>query len=247
MVLFVYSCEDNYTYYEYVDENCLEEKIDNKNTRFIKRSWQDYNETGYCISYKTYDTTYSNCQNSRINFVNNNNWEFYQFWSNLYQSLYDTDNNKIVALLDSLEQIKIRANLDRDNFANVIVSFVQDIPYSYVLTDNNCDSYTDHPCVGNVKFGILSPYEFLHTLYGDCDTRTVLLYTILKHFNYSPCIAVSYKYAHAILLLDVAGTGDYIYEYGRKYYFWETTATGWKAGMLAPDMTNLNYWTIVLK
>ncbi len=112
----------------------------------------------------------------------------------------------------------------------------------------DCEDFeTDgQPCIGNVPLGIISPYEFIHSLYGDCDTRSVLLYVLLAEMGFDPMIVVSDEYAHAMLALNVQAQGDHIRHEGKKYYFWETTAAGWPIGMLPPDVNNINYWKIAL-
>lgn len=251
LIVLVYSCGSNQygnPYDVYIDTGCPEQQNFSDSFHQFKRSWLDLDFNNYCMDYTTYYSLYIATQKSRLNFQPNNSWEYYQFWGKLYEHLYQYNSDKISALVDSLSQIQNRYQLSRNQFANVIVSFVQDIPYSYVLSNRECENLEDksHPCIDQVEYGILSPYEFLHTLSGDCDTRTVLLYTILKQFNYSPRIVVSHNYAHSMLLLDVLAAGDYVYEHGKKYYFWETTSTGWKAGIIPPDMNDLKYWEIVL-
>lgn len=88
--------------------------------------------------------------------------------------------------------------------------------------------------------------EFLHTLKGDCDTRTVLLYGLLKGLGYSPKIANSEFYLHSMLLLDIPSRGEYLVENGKRYYFWETTAAGWQSGQLPPRFSQKKHWEIVL-
>ena len=44
------------------------------------------------------------------------------------------------------------------------------IDYGY-----QCDSY--------VAFGYYAPVEFIGNFTGDCDTRSTLVYTILKHWK----------------------------------------------------------------
>lgn len=138
-------------------------------------------------------------------------------------------------------------NLDRSKLAELVVTFVQDIPYSYVLP-GDCESYKTNgkPCVGDVTLGIYSPYEFIHTLNGDCDTRSVLIYAILQELAFDPMILISDEYAHAMIALNIPTSGDYILSGGEKYYFWETTAKGWPVGMLPPTTGNKDYWKIAL-
>ena len=233
-----------------INPNCPENYRTLLAKKSINRNWKDYNSNEYCISYTSSNTSYNASKRNR-NAYRSNYHEYYGYWGKLYKNLYENDKNKLSTLLDSLSQIQTNENLNYDEFANVIVAFVQDIPYSYVLQNENCSDsdYNDTPCIENEKFGILSPVEFLHTLSGDCDTRTVLLYTVLRHFNYSPKIVVSIAYEHSMLLLDVAdvaSSGEHFMENGKKFYFWETTGLGWQSGIIPPGMNELKNWHIVL-
>jgi hypothetical protein len=134
--------------------------------------------------------------------------------------------------------------LDRDAFARMIVAFVQDIPYQYVLSDN-CEGRAGE-CNPFVSWGIYAPVEFMYHLKGDCDTRTVLLYTLLRNFGFEPLIINSKEYKHSMLALNLPSAGDDFVYKGRRYAYWETTNTGWLPGMLPPEMNNKDYWTVVL-
>lgn len=213
-------------------------------TRVHKRSWNKYNfDSIYCLSYSL-SSTYTELSNSFRNKLYTLERNYENYWRNIYYELYEHDKEMISFLQDSLQEIAHRNSLSKNEFANLIVSFVQDIPYNYVKT-GPCDQ-TDHPCRGNEKFGILSPVEFLFSLSGDCDTRSVLLYSILKHFGYHPLIMISNEYRHAMIAIDLPASGDHIIHKGKKFYFWETTNTGWLPGMLPPDVNNIAYWKITL-
>jgi len=253
MIVLINSCEDNVVfedldyYNDQIDVNCVETFTEASLYNNTTRSWVDYDANNYCTAYTTSDSIYKSSNIGRVNFSDNSD-DYHTYWGNLYKNLYKQDRNKLAPILDSLSQLKTILKLKRNEFANVLVSFVQDIPYTYILFTETCADNDDKsmPCVDGEMFGILSPYEFLHTLKGDCDTRTVLLYTILKHFNYSPKIVNSLEYEHSMLVLDVASSGEHFYKHGKKYYFWETTGTGWESGVIPPGMGNLNYWNVVL-
>ena len=168
------------------------------------------------------------------------------FWHNFYFGLYNHDKNQLAPLQDSLKALAATQNIPKHELAYTIVSFVQDIPYHYILSDDSCSTHTDFPCVPSQRYGVLSPIEFLYSLSGDCDTRTVLLFTLLKNMGYSPVIVNSAQYGHSMLAIDIPTEGDFFEHKGRKFYFWETTATGWMPGMLPPEMSNKDYWTIIL-
>lgn len=215
--------------------------------KLTQRCWLDYSANGYCLNYITYKEDYNSSKNFRKRLRIPYEYQDGSYWGKLYLDLFDADKNKLAYLADTLAYIGEKYNLSRNQFANMVVAFVQDIPYSYILVDEKCmDKNDGFDCVDGQRFGILTPIEFLHTLKGDCDTRTVLLYSIFKYFNFSPKIAISEEYAHSMLLLDVVTSGDYLTYNGKKYYFWETTAEGWKAGLMPPDFSNINNWEIAL-
>ncbi|HWK02586.1 MAG TPA: hypothetical protein VNS58_03095 [Puia sp.] len=97
--------------------------------------------------------------------------------------------------------------LDPVAFAKVVVSFVQDIPYVLILDrDCNPDLYSDPftqrylrtsdaSCSSFQRFGINTPVEFMGTLKGDCDSRTLLLFTLLDHYGYDVAILSSEVYS----------------------------------------------------
>ena len=168
------------------------------------------------------------------------------FWNNFYFILYDHDKVKLSGLQDSIASIAIRNGIQKNDLLYTVVTLIQDIKYNYILSTDSCGGHTDFPCVPSQRYGILSPVEFLYSLAGDCDTRTVLLFTLLKNLGYDPIIVNSRQYGHSMLAVDIPSEGDFLIHKGRKFYFWETTSTGWMPGMLPPDMANKDYWTIIL-
>jgi hypothetical protein len=156
-----------------------------------------------------------------------------------------------------LQKIKIDNNLNRNRFAEVVVSLIQSIPYSYNI-DGNCngddlpsayknDIISGIPCISNVRHDILTPLEFFYFKKGDCDSRTVLIYTILKRFGYDVAILNSDLYSHSMIGINIPAYGKYKLINGKKYYFWETTAKGFTLGVLPPDSWNISKWYLALK
>jgi hypothetical protein len=67
------------------------------------------------------------------------------------------------------------------------------VPVDPNYADNFIRNYlssNDAKCDGYERFGINTPVEFIATLQGDCDTRTLLLYTILAHYGYDVALMV---------------------------------------------------------
>lgn len=221
------------------------------------RSWKDYEGNSYegkfwvkksdFINAKKYKTNLSISESSE----NNYDKIVYMLKENDKQNL-----NGLYQLFDSLKTIK---SIDTKSFAEMIVCFVQDIPYTVVLPDA-CDpnlyadnfirnylSSSDAKCDGYEKFGINTPVEFMATLQGDCDTRTLLLYTILAHYGYDVALMSSEFYNHSLIGINLPFEGaSYTYN-NQRYILWETTNTNIKPGILPNEISNINYWRISLK
>ena len=157
------------------------------------------------------------------------------------------------------DSIAVSNKLSKIKFAEMVVSFVQDIPYSLIV-ERACDPnlYNDDftrdylqsanaACDGNQRFGINTPVEFLANLKGDCDSRTLLLYTILSHYNYDVAVLSSEQYSHSLLGINLPLNGTAYNYRGNKYVLWETTSPNTKPGIIPNLISNLNNWRISLK
>jgi len=234
---------------EYIEDTPIEHSSSDSLGVWHHRNWVDqYSANEYNVSYTFLDANAKSSTKNRTMFEPPaGSYSLYEnYWGSVYQFLVNNDSTSLQQINDSLFQVQKNKKLNRNQFAEMLVSFVQDIPYSYILQEE-CSFYNnDSPCVGLQEFGILSPVEFLYSLHGDCDTRTTLLYSLLTHFGYKTVVFISKEYAHAMLGVELQSTGDYIRHKGIKFYFWETTNTGWKSGEIPEGMDNKNYWKIAL-
>jgi hypothetical protein len=158
-------------------------------------------------------------------------WEidFNEFYSDLYGYLHQQNSNRLNQVKETLQYFKDKNSLGYAEFAAFTIACVQHT--TYLLPDK--------------LFGIYTPLEVIQSKTGDCDSRAVLLYSILKDFGYEVCIFYSDYYQHAMLGIAYVGAGDYVKYGGVKYFFVETTATGWEIGDLPPDWSNTNHWVIL--
>lgn len=172
--------------------------------------------------------------------------------------LQNFDRTRMSHIFDMLDSINTSVSNDKIRFVKAVVTMVQDIPYTLILP-NACNAllYRDEftkqylknngECVGNVKFGLHSPLEFMSTLQGDCDTRTLFLFTVLDHYGYDVALMGSDLYQHSVLGINLPFQGLNKMSGGKKYYVWETTAAGIPPGVLNKDISDMQYWTIILK
>lgn len=221
------------------------------------RSWKDYYgnkyEGRYQIKLSDYKKAHLYKQSIQIDHNSINQYDRVIF------NLKEFDNNKFPSLFKLFDSINKAKKLDKIKFAEMIVTFVQDIPYTLIL-DSECNAnlYNDRftknyllnnkgDCNGNQRFGINTPVEFLANLKGDCDTRTLLLYSILNHYNYDIALMSSEFYGHSIIGINLPINGTaYVYN-NEQYVLWETTVPNAKPGIIPNEISNLNNWRISLK
>ena len=175
----------------------------------------------------------------------------------LYRVIYNSDKLDLNLVYKELDFIRRDRSLSKRRFAEIVVSMVQNIPYN-IIVQESCslaqirnDSVNEmilrgYECEGNVYAGVYSPLEFVKKMKGDCDSRTLFIYTVLKKFNYDVVILNSDLYAHSIIGLNIPSSGRYKYYNGKRYYTWETTANGYELGVLPADFSNIDYWYIAL-
>jgi hypothetical protein len=180
------------------------------------------------------------------------------FWGNLYDYLEQTNGPSLDLVIDTFQEIHSERKLNQMEFAEMVVTCIQDIPYSFVFQEACLAAENYDPsirrileecpecCLGNVIYGIQNPVSFLQNLKGDCDTRTVIIYSILKHFNYDVAIMNSEFYQHSIIGINLPAKGLYKRHYGKKYVVWETTAKYYEAGNLPGNFDDITHWNVIL-
>lgn len=234
---------------ELEQEYCLDQfqVVNTENDRWHQRDWElnDFSKS-FCATYESKEAI-SKQEGMKRNSIIYELGSYENVWGTVYRELVRESKTYIDFLVDSLRILSNEQRLSKQDLAEMVVSFVQDIPYSYVRVGecSESDNY-GKPCIGSIALGLLTPYEFLHSLYGDCDTRAVLIFTVLEEMGFEPMIVVSNEYAHAMLALNITATGDHLKHRGKNYYFWETTGKGWPLGMLPPNSNNVKYWKVAL-
>ncbi|MBE7510446.1 MAG: hypothetical protein HS118_09650 [Bacteroidia bacterium] len=235
--------------------------LDNKtvNDTIIKhfRVWQDYDGNQYEGTIWTRKSDFTKAKYFKNNLILNPNSS--RAYDEIIYRLKENDKNNLNGVYQLFDSIRQKEQLTNVKFAELIVSFVQDIPYTVIVPDDcNPNSYEDKfikeylssanaRCDGFQKFGINSPVEFMSNLNGDCDTRTLLLYTMLAHYGYDVALFSSEYYAHSIIGINLPISGMAYQYQDQRYVLWETTAPNIKAGVLPKEISNLNYWRISLK
>jgi hypothetical protein len=226
-------------------------------SHFIR--WKDYDSISYQIILSVFT---SQVQEARLLHagVDNNGLTSLR---PVYDYLELSDTGRLNLVYSAFSEIKQKRALNELQFAQMVVSCIQSIPY-YLVLDGSCSLNENYDefiynylsqcnrdcCIGDEKFGVRSPAEFIADLKGDCDTRSLLLYSILKKFHYNVALLSSEYYKHAIIAVnfstttDVSGLSMNIHD--KNFYLWETTSFGFHPGEIPAENRNLNYWNIDL-
>jgi hypothetical protein len=175
----------------------------------------------------------------------------------IYRDFSAHDSPYLDRIVSEFDSIGKANGLSGIQLADMVVSCVQDIPYVLIL-DDGCSpfNYSDAfirdylerggVCAGYVKYGVFAPLEFMENLQGDCDTRALFLFSVLDRLGFECAILASQVHGHAILGVHLPATGSFKEFADRRYYAWETTATGHRIGELPHRMSDMRHWEIIL-
>lgn len=240
------------------EEKISETKIIEDNDTLIlytsHRDWRDNYGNNFKGDLSVRKKDYNRLKN-HINSYQPNSEE--HFWRNLYEYIASTDTPSLDLIIEAFVELNKEKKLNQMEFAEMVVSCIQDIPYSFVFQKDcpteNYSINTKHIleecpecCIGNIKYGVQNPVSFIKNLKGDCDTRTVIIYSILKHFNYDVAIVNSTFYRHSIIGINLPSSGLHKIYNGKKYTLWETTAKYFEPGYLSPGFDDVTYWNVIL-
>jgi hypothetical protein len=222
--------------------------------------WEDFSQHNYVGEYSTTLSQFeqSNRMHNALAGVEARG-DVRTYWTSIYQSLARNDQTKLDSIVNYFQTQRDSLRLNPTETAEAVVTFIQEIPY-YLLHDGTCEEAMSQgndflneyhsegkPCLAGVVAGLQSPYEFVHNLKGDCDTRSVLCHTILTKLGIPSSVWVSEAYGHSIIGIGVAGAGNnYKTVNGQRHFATELTAKGFRVGMISPDHTDMDNWLITI-
>lgn len=220
--------------------------------------WSDFIANRYLAKYSTSSLSFEDSKKQHAPWANPQTDNALTYWNGLYSSFSSHDSPKLDSLTQYFESERKRQNLDPTATAEMVVTFIQEIPYCLVH-DGTCKEVIqmggfvqeyheeNKPCLPQIIGGVQSPYEFIHNLKGDCDTRSLLGYTLLSRLGIPASIWVSEVYGHSVLGVGVPGPITNIKSVnGFRHAGVELTSKGFRIGMLSPSHSNMNNWDVVL-
>lgn len=221
-------------------------------------AWSDFKPVDYLSRYTTSTLQFADSRKMHQHWASAQVTNEMEFWHDLYKEFYTKDQNKLDSLLRYFEGERKSRHLNNVETAEMVVTFIQEIPY-YLVHDGSCEEASSQggfvadyhaegkPCLAEIIGGVQSPYEFVHNLKGDCDTRSLLGYTLLSKLGIESSVWISPAYGHSILGVAVPVNSQYYKVVnGTRYFGVELTAKGFRIGMISPEQANMNNWNVVL-
>jgi hypothetical protein len=221
--------------------------------------WEDFESQNYLARYTTSSKLFQQSQKLHTPFANPTGYySAMQYWSAVYSEFSQQDRPKMDSLVRLFDGLRRQYRLSVPATAEMVITCIQEIPY-YLIHDGTCSAASQEsgfirsyhaerkPCVPNIIAGVQSPYEFAHTLKGDCDSRSLFAFNILSKMGIPVSIWVSETYGHSVLGVGL-GQGGHLYKTvgGVRHFPVELTAKGFRLGMISPDQGNMNNWDIAL-
>ncbi len=220
--------------------------------------WNDFIEHGFLAQYSTSSKQFEDSRSMHPAFASPQVSEAMQYWNAVYTEFARQDAPKLDSLLRYFQNEQKAKNLNSVQTAEMVVTFIQEIPYCLVHEGSCRDAsrqagfISDYhragkPCLPEIIAGVQSPYEFLHNLKGDCDTRSLLGFSILSRMGIPASVWVSEAYGHSVLGVGLGSGGSYYKMVGGiRHSAVELTAKGFRLGMISPEQGDMNNWEIAL-
>lgn len=142
----------------------------------------------------------------------------------------DPDDDAAIAdIVQELEKIAEQEGFSEYEKAEFVLSFVQGMPY---VEDSESTSYDEYPRY---------PLETLLEKCGDCEDTAILAGVLLREMGYGTALLIiEGDPGHAAL--GILGwedlSGSYYQLADKKFFYVETTATGWPIGLIPPRYRN---------
>lgn len=145
-------------------------------------------------------------------------------WEEEYYAMFTKGNasdNSIQSLARGLEELGKTRKLSEDQMVDLVLAFVQSIPYDELKAKNILTSGGDEK--------MLYPYELLWEQKGVCSDKSILAYVILKEMGYGTAL-FTYKESNHMAVAVQCPESYSTYRSG--YCYAETTSSGNKIGII---------------
>ncbi|MEY4860316.1 MAG: hypothetical protein RL059_15 [Bacteroidota bacterium] len=213
-------------------------------TVVIHWAWKDFNKDKHEISFLVQELDILRAKKFRTDYNG------FNFIGNLYRDFINSSEPVIDSMFQAMNRDVSKKKLRDMDILNYVVTAIQTPPYTKITNEkgecpckdmgsnwlDDCYPRQDGQgcCNGVVPLAVYTPAEFIYQKTGDCDTKSILAYALLKKFKYDVAILVGFtsnniKDPGAHCMLGVAGVkpiipGAKVRHSGRLYYPWEVTS-----------------------
>lgn len=211
-----------------------------KDTTTILR-WRDFDDNWQYIEYKHPKNALDRAETNRIHGFPG---------PGIYDHMYGHDKVFLQDLIDKMKKHIQRKNLNYMESLEYVCSSIQFYKYTLINTsdepcpcqtdfgtyDQSCSSKTGKGCCSGVDpWAVYSPFEFIYLHTGDCDTRSLTAFTILKEMGFDVAVMGSDSESHSVLGVVIPGRMNSdlpmgVNAFGKRYLLWELTSRYWRLG-----------------
>jgi hypothetical protein len=202
-----------------------QDEKDNKQMTTFKWNWNDYDGRNCSVSFKLENEEFETSKRYR------ESYPALFFEGNLYSDFVKQCDKPISIISKALKLEMDKRSLSGIDRLNFVVSAIQTPPYTYIEM-RNCkqggDCKPNGCCPYVTPFAVYTPTEYVFQETGDCDTKSLIAYAILKKLNYNVAVMVGDTHAGPHAMLGVAGfpaeiPSSSVRHNGTIFQPWETT------------------------
>jgi len=167
---------------------------------------------------------------------------YYQYYQEMDRiptadySVYVThpyDDEYINSMIRKFNFIALERGYSEEEKINLVISFVQSLPYTSDSVTTPYDEYPRYPLETLVDNG------------GDCEDTSILVASLLISMNYDVILIAPPGHMAIGVYIDTYGS---YWEYdGKEYFFLETTSVGWEIGEIPQDYEGSSAYLYELK
>jgi predicted transglutaminase-like cysteine proteinase len=147
---------------------------------------------------------------------------------------YPLDDVYLLGIVEKLRAFSNVGGFTEVQRVSLVVSFVQNIPYTNDLITTGYDEYPRYPLETLVDSG------------GDCEDTSILAASLLKLMGFDAVI-LSYPNHMAVGISITNISGSYYASDGKHYYYVETTGKNWKIGEIPSEYKDLSVTILSLE
>jgi hypothetical protein len=146
--------------------------------------------------------------------------DFDQFVTDTY------DDTLISQLTSQMEEMAHDGGYGKNDIPYITMAFVQSLPY---VSDSASAGYDEYP-----RF----PFETLYHGGGDCEDSSILLASLLYDMGYGVALLELPEHMAVGVKGDDEFSGSYYNYDGTKYFYLESTDSGWDVGVIPDQYKN---------